>query len=704
MLDLYQNAIRNAGRYADARPVQGLDPGFGGAFEAAWRATLAQQSYIFENNLKRDVIDEYLNDYRLATGEALPVPPLYGLSDIPVPGSSQEREAWLQVRERYDQWAAANGRDPFPTNDELNAETLARRQAIYQESQQTLASSRTGGSAFGAFVGSAAGTLVEPVVAGTLVMGAPWASGILRTAMIEAGIGAGSEFLMALGNLNRAQGVDPNYGFGDVLQQAFLAGAGGAVLGGGIKAIAKAWNLVRGGSWPQSVRDAGVTVQREAAAAVSAGRQSSPNDTATVRGAIEQATADLEADRLIEVPPAAADLARPQAAITMTETARGATIQANRTATGGDDGMLGIEIRNDAVYEAMVSVPERARGQGFAVAMYERAIAEAAARGLPFRSDVSISPSAARVWEALERRGYIVSRSPDANGSYQQGFSAGDFRNPNAYVFEVDTSRLPQVNVARVRPEETPENAAARAFGDANGFFSRTATSNDSQLRASAGGLQDAAPSWARMQDAVADGMLSRGLDITPDLMDAIDALEQARLGGRPVADVLADAEMVGGLSETGKMLLRGMFSNEEMTRHAGRASVAAMLRGYADRVQNPAAAAGRMASADEVLADTLRSIEREDLAAEALARTTPEAAEELAESDEVVDAVIRAGEELQIGSTPRMIPEAVEDEAGNVIFTQRSLDEIYDEADAEIAAAGEIEACANGTAAEAAE
>lgn len=57
-------------------------------------------------------------------------------------------------------------------------------------------------------------------------------------------------------------------------------------------------------------------------------------------------------------------------------------------------------------------VTQAFRGQKHGVAMAERLVKEASKRGLTFVSDTRVSDNAARVYEALERRGYTVKRNP----------------------------------------------------------------------------------------------------------------------------------------------------------------------------------------------------------------------------------------------------------------------------------------------------
>lgn len=328
MLDLFRNDLARATAYAATRPVQMLDPGFGGAFEAAWEAIRARDSAGYEAQLRADFVEERLEAYRLATGQDLPNPEVAAAfpptlmervgNFLPTFGEripSSEAIARSQTVDAYNAWAQQNGQPLYPTADEIEAEVLRRRLSAYQESQQTLAGSRTTGATIGGFVGGMAGSLADPVVAGSMLLGASWASGILRTMLVEAGIGFGSDIVSQLTNLQRIRSVEPEWGASQILSQAALSAAGGAIFGGAIKGIAAVWNLARDTRyWPQRARDAGVAVEREAAAQPSF-RARTAREASTVRQAVEQATLDLGNGRPVTVTPAAAGVvgARPGA-------------------------------------------------------------------------------------------------------------------------------------------------------------------------------------------------------------------------------------------------------------------------------------------------------------------------------------------------------------------------------------------------------
>ena len=89
------------------------------------------------------------------------------------------------------------------------------------------------------------GIVSDPIVAGSMLIGAPWSAGILRTALIEARIGIGVESLVQtqvqLGR--RKFGEDPSAS--DALQAIAAAGAGGFLLGGLVKGVARGVGGVR---------------------------------------------------------------------------------------------------------------------------------------------------------------------------------------------------------------------------------------------------------------------------------------------------------------------------------------------------------------------------------------------------------------------------------------------------------------------------
>ncbi|NTG61844.1 hypothetical protein G6L45_16310 [Agrobacterium rhizogenes] len=248
-----------------------------------------------------------------------------------------------------------------------------------------------------------------------------------------------------------------------------------------------------------------------------------------------------------------------------------------------------------------------------------------------------------------------------------------------------------------------------RAYGDSN-LLGRALEDADSNIKAISGALGDSAPAWAKMRDAVSRGQIPKGMDITDDLLDAVRTVMRARDEGQKVGDLVNQAEMFGGPSETAKIVARAMFGDANLSRPISRKRLGAFLDDFAtEAMKNDAGPRlfGEPLDSGDVLRGSLAKAGREDLEAVAAERLTPEAIEKIAASPETEDAVIMNARKLiadneerqlgPIGSAPtgrEAVPIMIDIGDGR---GSRSLDEIMQEADDEIAAAKEIESCTIG-------
>ena len=81
----------------------------------------------------------------------------------------------------------------------------------------------------------------------------------------------------------------------------------------------------------------------------------------------------------------------------------------------GGEGVMELAIDGNRIYPAWVASGALPSARTGAITrIYEDAIAEAKLRGMEFTSDSSVTVEAARVYEALERRGYTIERNPAA--------------------------------------------------------------------------------------------------------------------------------------------------------------------------------------------------------------------------------------------------------------------------------------------------
>ncbi len=91
----------------------------------------------------------------------------------------------------------------------------------------------------GGFAGSMAATIADPPIAMSMLVGAPMSAGILRTALIEGVAGAASEAIIQPQVQGFRAEVGLDAGVTEALARIGMAGLGGAVFGGGLKALGR---------------------------------------------------------------------------------------------------------------------------------------------------------------------------------------------------------------------------------------------------------------------------------------------------------------------------------------------------------------------------------------------------------------------------------------------------------------------------------
>lgn len=250
-----------------------------------------------------------------------------------------------------------------------------------------------------------------------------------------------------------------------------------------------------------------------------------------------------------------------------------------------------------------------------------------------------------------------------------------------------------------------------RAYGEP-ALLGRALEDTDNNIKAIGGAMSDSAGPWAKMRDAVARGEIPAGMDITDDLVKAVQLVMRARDEGRAISDLVNQAEMFGGPGELAKIMARAMFSDAEMKRPVGRARLASFLRDYADEAMKNDAGPrliGDPLTAPDILKGSLERVGRDDLYRVADERLTPARIDEIAEAPETAEAAIMDAERLiadneavQLGpitddTAPKKAVDPIMIDLGDG-RGERSLDDIMREADEEIAAGKEIEACTLGS------
>lgn len=272
------------------------------------------------------------------------------------------------------------------------------------------------------------------------------------------------------------------------------------------------------------------------------------------------------------------------------------------------------------------------------------------------------------------------------NAAFTRGFMSKLPRAEQGNLIDAD-GRLSQEGQRRITAA-----LMGRAYGEPV-LLGRALEDTDSNIKSIAGAMADSSGAWSRMRDAVARGEIPAGMDITDDLMNAVRLVMKARDEGRSIKDLVNQAEMFGGPDELSKIVARAMFSDADLRRPIGRAKLSAFLSDYAtEAMKNEAGPRlfGDALTAPDILKGSLDRVGRNDLYRIAEERLAPDAVNKLADAPDVVETVVMDAQRLRAEQPDTKI------DLGDGLG-ERSLADILDEADDEITAAKEIEACAIG-------
>ncbi len=124
----------------------------------------------------------------------------------------------------------------------------------------------------------------------------------------------------------------------------------------------------------------------------------------------------------------------------------------------------------------------------------------------------------------------------------------------------------------------------AKAYGgkpESNTTLGRMLESTDSDMRAALGALLDAAPAFARLRQAIADGKINGEYDISGSLTEAIENTAKLRLTGQSLRDFLAQGDMLTKRAPIVDNLMKALY-DKSGTRIAGREKIAETLTKYA--------------------------------------------------------------------------------------------------------------------------
>ncbi len=245
--------------------------------EAAWDLTWSENASISEALSLTEHWQAYLDHVETLTGERLDNPAYVlaqkndffrpvetglerlgnlaseALFDRPMPMSHQGRyrNAAASIRHRVADLARSHPDLPVKGHDEILRDAAAAAKAIRDRAAEVRAGADTWGD-IAYFAGGAGAAVLDPPNLATMWAGAPAAAHLLRTFLIEAGLGAAVEAgaLPAVAQWKHDIGAD--FGVGDALENVTMGalGAGGLsvsmkLMGRGFTGLLDAWKQAR---------------------------------------------------------------------------------------------------------------------------------------------------------------------------------------------------------------------------------------------------------------------------------------------------------------------------------------------------------------------------------------------------------------------------------------------------------------------------
>lgn len=785
--DIYSDARRELGDYVTHQAAFGPAPDFGGAFLSSLQANAGSLALLRAGHNSQQLVYDWLDAFEAKTGyrpdpfaRALP-----GDFDYDTLSKAYQTEA--TSRPGFDL-------TPPPTREQAWQHAMDIERSFAEADARARGGSQTFGSWLGSNLGPVAAFAADPITILSSGFVGPEAAGILSSAMREAALFGGQQAAISTARYPISTALNPDYGPGNVLQEAGLTALGGAGFGLGLRGLASVWSRLAARDWTRTVMDAGNVVTREAVNTtgdLNAGRSAGAAGQASFASNARAAEGAIAAGRPVE-PPAVGDLFpngtyRPQRVFT----SDGKAVDVQYQVVPADS----LVTSNRPDLSANPAFPAELQPRDRTRATSADQINAIAARLEPERLGPSADAATGApiigpdgVVESGNGRVLALLRAYDAGGpqadSYRafltrQGFDVTGIDNPvlvarritplsgderaafataaNRAVAmrmsapeqaQADARLLDEATLAKLvegKGLDTADNRPfvraffnqlpkeergglvdragtlsqegqgrvqaallARAYGD-GALLARLLESSEAGMKGIGGALTDAAGAWAAMRAAVSRGMVPAQMDLTPDLLAAFRLVETARGQGIKPADLLAQADMFSGNAATSatKALLSLMFRDEGLTKAASRQAVARGLRAYAEEaVKNTTDARlfGEALAPGDVLGTALAKAGREDLAAATEKAVTPEAVEKALAEPVTNDASVHDVEHL-LEETPDLM---VADPLGTLnpdgTPVMRPVRELLAEADGEIAAAKEIEACASGAMLEAAE
>jgi hypothetical protein len=293
-LDLFTRNIDDAVTYAARVSAPELPSTFSDNFSDAWNRGFLTSQSVSGTNRKIEARSQLVDDAIVKTGDRSLA------SFISPTGDDSDFEGYNR------RIAEHNAADPTNPVQPLSSESIEGRAdeiGIRQlsDSRSLASRERTTGGTIGQFLGTAGAAVTDPVNMVAFPLAAPEALGVLGTAMAWTAIGAGSQGVIEVLNAPARERIQPGYtATNEPLMNILEAGAGAAVIGGGLKGLSNLWTRAKTGSWPRTIRDAGNVVESEAQIA-STNPLPGVGGEATHRTALQKAIDDVANGRAVDV-------------------------------------------------------------------------------------------------------------------------------------------------------------------------------------------------------------------------------------------------------------------------------------------------------------------------------------------------------------------------------------------------------------------
>lgn len=238
-----------------------------------------------------------------------------------------------------------------------------------------------------------------------------------------------------------------------------------------------------------------------------------------------------------------------------------------------------------------------------------------------------------------------------------------------------------------------------RAYGDAApDLIRRLIDSDDTNIKAIAGALQDVAGGWALMRSAAARGEINPAMDVTPDVFAAVQMVERARRDKTPLHVLAEQGEMFGaGMTDLSRAWLMSFFREGDFRKAAGRGRIVERMNGYLEEAMKTRPGSDMFGQPAVSPTEVMTLFEAEPARNATAARRLDDAVAAAARAD---DATVLEAQRLAAESDPDVAVPLLDDAGNEVGYRTVKASELLDEADRQAAQLAEAAGCMVGAAA----